>query len=225
MKENSKKWLLAGVVAILVIVIGGFAIGNGSSENNSPDKNSPTEGTAKKTFDKIKEDSKDSIERQNEEDPKTAESNQSSLIDPITIDFDTAMETALKHAKTGFISKVKIKIEENLPYFEVEIVENDTISFYVIDANKGDILSILNASEIGYTINKPQISVDDIMTLIETQYKGALLNSISLNYDSPDQMFYEVALFLDGAGKELIVSADDASVISEKVGLNTNQLS
>ncbi|MCU9533583.1 PepSY domain-containing protein [Streptococcus sp. CSL10205-OR2] len=215
MKKITKKHLIVGMVVVFIFIIGYFAFSSESFNRDSSEKR--VERT-------ISNDESTNLFDSSEEKNDTEKKEQSSSILPITVDFDTAMEIALTHAKEGFVSKIEVYFEDNIPYFSLDVSYEDSKKFYFINANSGEIISILSASEIGYTINKPQISVGDILTLIENKYKGALVHSISLNYDSPDQMVYEVVIFSEDMGKVLIISADDASIISEKEESNTSQL-
>ncbi|MCU9533584.1 PepSY domain-containing protein [Streptococcus sp. CSL10205-OR2] len=210
MEKTTKKWLMIGIVAVLIIALAGFAFGNGVFDNDS--KMEEKVETVIDDDDSFDKDLDDGFDKKDE----SKKSNQSTLLLPIEIDFNTAMDIASTHAKTGFMTKAKIDIEENIPYYDIEIAENDDLKFYLIDANSGEIIVSMQASDIGYTVLEPKQTVKDIMTMIENKYKGAELQGITLEHDSPNPV-YEVTIISDNVEKELKVNVADGSIISEEV--------
>ncbi|MBJ8350391.1 PepSY domain-containing protein [Streptococcus zalophi] len=212
MKQLTKKWLMIGIVAIVVIAAGGYAIAN-----ELFDRDSPMEEKVETIFDDDVDvddvDDDDHFESKN----NTQKAVQSPQPKAVKVDFNSAMKTALADAKTGFVTDIELDFDNNQPHYDIEIAENNTQKSYIIDATTGQIISSMVENEDDYPITEPKQKMADIIALIGNKYKGAQIKDISLDSDFPNQMVYDVTIIADNLEKEIIISADDASVISEKL--------
>ncbi|MGT2772449.1 PepSY domain-containing protein [Streptococcus marimammalium] len=205
MKQLTKKWVIIGIFSILIIAAGGYVIAN-----ELFDRESQIEEKVETIFDNVSE---DRIENQNDS-PVVDQPTQTMTI---KVDFNKAMKTALAHAKAGFVTDIELDFENNQPHYDIEVTENNTQKSYMIDATTGQIISSWVEHEDDYPLTEPKQSMANIISLIENKYKGAQLKSISLDSDFPNQLVYDVTIIADNFEKEIIINANDISIISERV--------
>ncbi|MBJ8325631.1 PepSY domain-containing protein [Streptococcus pacificus] len=208
MKQLTKKSLMIGIIAIIVIAAGGYAIAN-----ELFDRDSPMEEKVETIFDDEADDvDDDHLESKND----TQKADPSPQTQTVKVDFNSAMKTALAEAKTGFVTDIELGFDNNQPHYEIEIADNNMQKSYIVDANSGQIISSKVENEDDYPISEPKQKITDVITLINKNYPEAQLKDISLDTDYPNQMVYEVTIITDNLEKELTLSADDATILSEK---------
>lgn len=139
------------------------------------------------------------------------------------IDFQTALDTALKEAGSGFVTSVSLDSDNGKARYEVEVLDGQTEKNYVLDANSGDILTSSMDKDIDgddKQVSQPQKSVTDIISATQSKYSSAKIAEVALDQDSSGKWVYEVD-FLDGdTFKTATFETDTANFINEVTDQN-----
>ncbi|HGL8848677.1 TPA: PepSY domain-containing protein [Streptococcus agalactiae] len=139
------------------------------------------------------------------------------------IDYKTALETAKKEARSGFISQIELKTKGDTPFYEIKVIDNKIAKKYKIDANSGKILSTTSDNQLNSKdaqLKQPSKDIQTALQAIQAKYKNAKIKEISLANNKSNKLVYKVKL-LDGNTPKIAQFDSDKSSFIKANKLNT----
>ncbi|MFC3931607.1 PepSY domain-containing protein [Streptococcus dentapri] len=127
-----------------------------------------------------------------------------------------AADKALAEAKSGTITKIELKIDDNKVYYEVDIQTNSTEKEYELDADTGKVLSAkteqLDAQDkLSGTAKK---TFEDVEKAVKAKYSSAKVTEIKL-YNDGKTVSYKVEILDNNQEKDLKLNAQDLTITEQ----------
>lgn len=132
------------------------------------------------------------------------------------IDYKTALETAKKEARSGFISQIELNTKGDTPFYEIKVIDNKIAKKYKIDANSGKILSTTSDNQLNSKdaqLKQPSKDIQTALQAIQAKYKNAKIKEISLANNKSNKLVYKVKLLDGNTPKIAQFDSDKASFI------------